>query len=126
MMLLHGFSRHSGECLRMTGLIILSFVLEICPQACRVVTSFALCLLSYNEVMSSIFSKIIAGEIPSYTIYEDEKIFAFLTIQPNTLGHTLVVPKKEIGNFMDVSDDLFNHMMTIGKNTLAPAIQKAT
>ena len=70
------------------------------------VTSFALCLLSYNEVMPSIFSKIIAGEIPSYTIYEDEKIYAFLTIQPNTLGHTLLVPKEEIGNFMDVSDDL--------------------
>ena len=76
--------------------------------------------------MPSIFSKIIAGEIPSYKIYEDEQMYAFLTIQPNTLGHTLLVPKKEIGNFMDLSDDLLNHIMTTGKNTIAPAIQKAT
>ena len=46
--------------------------------------------------MASIFSKIIAGEIPCYKIYEDEKTLAFLDIHPETKGHTLVVPKLEV------------------------------
>ncbi len=46
--------------------------------------------------MASIFTRIIAGEIPSYKVYEDEFIFAFLDIHPLHLGHTLVVPKVEI------------------------------
>ena len=46
--------------------------------------------------MSSIFSKIIAGEIPCYKIYEDDKAFAFLDIRPETKGHTLVVPKTAV------------------------------
>ena len=46
--------------------------------------------------MVSIFTRIIAGEIPSYKIYEDEFLYAFLDIHPLRLGHTLVVPKKEI------------------------------
>lgn len=60
--------------------------------------------------MSSLFSKIIAGEIPSYKIYEDEQIFAFLTIRPHTKGHTLVVPKIEVDHWDDVPEDYFNHM----------------
>jgi len=46
--------------------------------------------------MASIFTRIIAGGIPSYKVYEDEFIFAFLDIHPLHLGHTLVVPKKEV------------------------------
>jgi histidine triad (HIT) family protein len=53
----------------------------------------------------SIFSKIIAGEIPSYKIAEDEKFYAFLDIFPMVEGHTLVVPKTETDNMFDLSDD---------------------
>lgn len=76
--------------------------------------------------MPSIFSRIIAGEIPSYTVYEDEQFFAFLDIHPLHLGHTLLVPKKEIGNILDMDDLLYTEMMMVAKNILGPAIQKAT
>lgn len=48
---------------------------------------------------------IIAGEIPSYKVYEDEKTFAFLDIHPETRGHTLVVPKTEVDKFYELSDE---------------------
>lgn len=52
--------------------------------------------LVYNRLMVSIFTKIIQGDIPSYRVYEDAHIYAFLSIEPFHLGHTLVVPKQEI------------------------------
>ena len=52
----------------------------------------------------TIFSKIIAGEIPCYKIAEDEKFFAFLDINPVQWGHTLVVPKKETDYIFDIED----------------------
>ncbi len=55
--------------------------------------------------MGSIFSKIIAGEIPCYKIYEDEKTFAFLDIHPETPGHTLVVPKVEVDKLYDLDEE---------------------
>ncbi len=55
--------------------------------------------------MASIFSQIIAGEIPSYKIYEDEKTYAFLDINPEVKGHTLVVPKVEVDRIYDLSDE---------------------
>lgn len=51
------------------------------------------------------FSKIIAGEIPCYKIYEDDKTIAFLDIHPETPGHTLVVPKAEVDKIYDLSDE---------------------
>jgi histidine triad (HIT) family protein len=60
--------------------------------------------------MSTLFSKIIAGEIPSYKIYEDDKAIAFLTIRPHTEGHTLVVPKIEVDHWDDVPEEYFGHM----------------
>ena len=54
--------------------------------------------------MSSIITRIIAGEIPSYKVAEDENYYAFLDINPLTKGHTLVVPKKEIDYIFDFSD----------------------
>ncbi len=60
--------------------------------------------------MSTLFSKIISGEIPSYKIYEDEQTYAFLTIRPHTKGHTLVIPKIEVDHWDDVPEDYFNHM----------------
>ena len=56
--------------------------------------------------MSSIFTRIIAGEIPSYKVAEDENYYAFLDINPLTKGHTLVVPKKEIDYIFDFSGTL--------------------
>lgn len=55
--------------------------------------------------MSSVFTKIIKGEIPSYKIYEDDKNFAFLDINPETRGHVLVVPKAEVDKIYDLSDE---------------------
>lgn len=53
---------------------------------------------------SSIFSKIIRGEIPSYKIYEDDKSYAFLDINPETAGHVLVVPKAEVDKVYELGD----------------------
>ena len=61
--------------------------------------------------MSSIFSKIIAGEIPCYKIYEDDKTFAFLDIHPETMGHTLVIPKKEVDKIYELEDEDYNALM---------------
>lgn len=66
--------------------------------------------------MGSIFSKIIAGEIPCYKIYEDEKTLAFLDIHPETPGHTLVVPKVEVDKLYDLQmEDYLAVMKTVKK-----------
>tara|TARA_B100000513_G_C11848304_1_gene168416 strand:+ start:369 stop:755 length:387 start_codon:yes stop_codon:yes gene_type:complete len=74
--------------------------------------------------MSSIFSKIISGEIPSYKIAENEKFFAFLDIMPLAIGHTLVVPKKEIDYIFDLPENLLAEMMVFSKN-VAKRIEKS-
>lgn len=64
--------------------------------------------------MGSIFSKIIAGEIPCYKIYEDEKTLAFLDIHPETPGHTLVIPKVEVDKLYDLGmEDYLAVMKTV-------------
>lgn len=60
--------------------------------------------------MSTLFSKIIAGETPSYKVYEDEQTYAFLNIRPHIKGHVLVIPKIEVDHWDDVPEDYFNHM----------------
>lgn len=65
--------------------------------------------------MASIFSKIVAGEIPSYKIAEDERYFAFLDIHPLAEGHTLVIPKQETDYLFDLEDDLLGGMMVFAK-----------
>lgn len=65
--------------------------------------------------MPSIFSKIVAGEIPAYKIYEDENFLAFLDINPLAIGHTLVIPKQEIDYFFDIEDNLLSDMILISK-----------
>lgn len=65
--------------------------------------------------MSSVFTKIINGEIPSYKIYEDDKTLAFLDIHPETLGHTLVIPKKEIDRLYDLPDEDYIAVMQTAK-----------
>lgn len=65
--------------------------------------------------MSSIFTKIINGEIPSYKIAEDEKCYAFLDISPLAEGHTLVVPKQEVDYIFDLEDELLSHLHLFAK-----------
>lgn len=74
--------------------------------------------------MASIFSKIIAGEIPSYKIAENEHFFAFLDVFPMVHGHTLVVPKVETDYVFDLTDDLLSEMLVFAK-PIAKAIEQA-
>ena len=74
--------------------------------------------------MSSIFSKIIAGEIPSYKIAENDHFFAFLDIFPVKEGHVLVVPKPEVDKIFDVNDQLLSEWLVFAK-PIARAIEKA-
>lgn len=69
----------------------------------------------YNKDMSSIFSKIIMGEIPCYKIYEDDKTLAFLDINPEVMGHVLVVPKVEVDKIYDLSDEDYQALMATVK-----------
>ena len=71
-----------------------------------------------------IFSKIIAGEIPSYKCAENDKFYAFLDINPVAQGHTLVVPKHEVDYIFDLSDDELAEMIVFAKK-VALAIQTA-
>ena len=71
----------------------------------------------------TIFSKIIAGDIPAYKIAEDRRFFAFLDIFPLVEGHVLVVPKIEIDKFFDVPDDYLGRMLLLAK-PIAKAIEK--
>lgn len=73
--------------------------------------------------MSSIFTKIINGEIPCYKIAEDDNFFAFLDINPNAKGHTLCVPKKEIDKLFDLDEDLYLGLMQFSKK-IADALKK--
>src|SRR5215213_6582333 len=72
----------------------------------------------------TIFSKIIAGQIPSYKIAENDRFFAFLDIFPLVKGHTLVIPKIEVDNLFDVPDDYLSGMLVFAK-PIAKAIEKA-
>jgi histidine triad (HIT) family protein len=72
----------------------------------------------------TIFSKIIAGEIPSYKIAENDKFFAFLDIFPLRKGHTLVVPKLEVDKFFDIPDGYLAEMLLFAK-PIAHAIEQA-
>ena len=74
--------------------------------------------------MASIFSKIISGEIPSFKIYEDDNFLAFLDINPNAVGHTLCIPKKEIDQIFDLDDETLSELIIFSKK-VANAIKKA-
>ena len=73
--------------------------------------------------MSSIFTKIIKGEIPCYKIAEDDNFLAFLDVNPNAKGHTLCVPKQEIDKIFDIEDDLYLGLMQFSKK-IAVALEK--
>lgn len=74
--------------------------------------------------MASIFTRIVRGEIPCYKIAEDEQFLAFLDINPVAIGHTLVVPKKEVDYLFDLDQDLYAALMLFARK-VALAINAA-
>jgi histidine triad (HIT) family protein len=76
-----------------------------------------------NNIMSSIFTKIVNGEISCYKIAEDENFLAFLDVNPNAKGHTLCIPKQEINKIFDIEDDLYIGLMRFSKK-IAIALEK--
>lgn len=72
--------------------------------------------------MASIFSKIIAGEIPCFKVAENDQFLAFMDINPVARGHTLVIPKVEIDYFFDLPDEIYGDMMIFSKK-IARAIE---
>lgn len=73
--------------------------------------------------MSSIFTKIINGEIPAYRITEDENFLAFLDVNPNAKGHTLCIPKQEVNKIFDIEEDLYSGLMKFSRK-IAIALEK--
>ena len=74
--------------------------------------------------MASIFSRIVAGEIPCYKVAENDKFFAFLDINPLVKGHTLVIPKQEVDYIFDLSDEDLAQIQVFAKK-VATAIKEA-
>lgn len=74
--------------------------------------------------MSSVFTKIINGEIPAYKIAENEKFLAFFDVNPNAKGHTLCIPKQEINKIFDMDADLYGELMQFSRK-IALALEKA-
>lgn len=72
----------------------------------------------------TLFSKIVAGEIPSYKVAEDERFYAFLDINPLKKGHTLVIPKQEVDYLFDLADDDYAALFLFAKR-VARAIEQA-
>lgn len=65
--------------------------------------------------MASVFTMIINGDLPGRFVYEDDRVVAFLTIEPMTQGHTLVVPRAEVDNWQNVEPELFGHVMDVSQ-----------
>lgn len=74
--------------------------------------------------MSSIFSKIVAGEIPCYKIAEDDLFLAFLDVNPNAKGHTLCIPKQEINKLFEMEEELYLGLMQFSRK-IAIALEQA-
>ena len=73
--------------------------------------------------MASIFTKIISGDIPCYKVAENEDFFAFLDINPNAKGHTLVVPKKEVNRLFELDEVTYSKLMEFSRK-IAIALEK--
>jgi diadenosine tetraphosphate (Ap4A) HIT family hydrolase len=76
------------------------------------------------ERMATIFTKIINGELPGRFVYEDDEVVAFLTIQPMTQGHTLVVPRAEIDQWQDIDKAVFGQIMAVAQ-LIGKAVSRA-
>lgn len=75
--------------------------------------------------MASVFTKIIEGELPSYKIYEDDKTIAILALHQIQMGHSLVIPKKEVNAFYEMTDEDYTDLMLVSQK-VARAIKKVT
>ena len=73
--------------------------------------------------MASIFSRIVAGEIPCYKVAEDDRFFAFLDISPVAKGHTLVIPKQEVDYIFDLEEETYTGLMAFARR-VARALEK--
>lgn len=71
----------------------------------------------------SIFTKIINGDLPAYKVAENDDFLAFLDINPNTKGHTLCIPKKEVDKIFDLDEETYNALMTFSRK-VALALRK--
>jgi len=74
--------------------------------------------------MATLFTKIISGEIPSYKVAETEDFYAFLDINPNSKGHTLCIPKKEVNKIFDLDEAMYTGLMQFSRR-VAIALEKA-
>lgn len=74
--------------------------------------------------MASIFTKIVNGDIPCYKVAETDEFLAFLDVNPNSEGHTLCIPKKEVDKLFDLDDETYNGLMAFSRR-VAIAIKKA-
>ncbi|WP_299120553.1 HIT family protein [uncultured Winogradskyella sp.] len=74
--------------------------------------------------MATLFTKIVSGEIPSYKVAETENFFAFLDINPNSKGHTLCIPKKEIDKIFDLDEATYTALMQFSRR-VALALEKS-
>jgi histidine triad (HIT) family protein len=74
--------------------------------------------------MATLFTKIISGEIPSYKVAETEDFYAFLDINPNSKGHTLCIPKKEVNKIFDLDEDTYTALMQFSRR-VAIALERA-
>ena len=72
---------------------------------------------------ANLFAKILRGEIPAYKVYEDDKSLAFLDIMPRSPGHTLVIPKSQARNILDVAPDDLCHVMQVTQKVARAAIR---
>src|SRR5688572_11654734 len=69
--------------------------------------------MGYNGLMASVFTMIIAGEIPGELVWEDDRCVAFLSINPLHEGHTLVVPRAEVDHWIDLDEEVAAHLMSV-------------
>lgn len=74
--------------------------------------------------MASIFTRIIQGEIPGHFVHEDDQCVVIMTIQPMKPGHVLVIPREEVDHWDDLSEPLYQHLMSVSRR-LAKAIKRA-
>ncbi|WP_298310912.1 HIT family protein [uncultured Aquimarina sp.] len=74
--------------------------------------------------MSTLFTKIVNGEIPSYKVAEDDNFYAFLDINPNAKGHTLCIPKKEENKIFDLDEETYIELMRFSRK-VAKALEKS-
>jgi diadenosine tetraphosphate (Ap4A) HIT family hydrolase len=77
-----------------------------------------------NSVMPTVFTQIIAGDLPGRFVWQDEQVVAFLTIAPLRAGHTLVVPRQEIDKWTDLPPELLNRVMTVAQ-AVGRAVEQA-